>query len=300
MDKLKIVVTGAAGQLGSEFCKILKSGTCELGNLKPQLQNCEVIELSSGDLDITRLNDVLNLLEKIKPACVVNCAAFTNVDECETKVEHAFKVNAIGARNLAIACEKISAQLVHISTDYVFDGTASTPYIEQSAINPQSVYGKSKAMGEFYVQTLCRQWFIIRTSWLYGVVGKNFVKTIAVAAKKQGELKVVADQFGSPTNVCDLAFAACGLIGTNEFGIFHGSGAGHCSWFEFASEIVSCFKIEAKVKPCMSSEFVRPAKRPKFSIMENLMFKLTIGDVFRPWKAALFEFCAKINLNDLF
>lgn len=299
LNGLKILVTGASGQLGSEFCKILKLGKCELGKLDVALNYCEVFGLSSSELDVCDLKSVFNVVESIKPFCVVNCAAFTNVDGCEIQEEKAFKVNALGARNLAIACEKFGVKLVQISTDYVFDGCSSKPYIEQNVINPQSVYGKSKALGEFYVSSLCSRWFIVRTSWLYGAVGKNFVKTIAAAAKNKGKVKVVADQFGSPTNVCDLVFAVCRLICTSEFGIFHGSCNGSGTWFEFAKEIVECFKINAVVEPCMTSEFVRPAHRPVFSIMENLMFKLTVGDCFRHWKIALQNFCSSVDLNDL-
>lgn len=297
MSKQKLVITGASGQLGSEFSKILKTSNCELGSLSERFKNCEVFALSSADLNVCNFNSVLKTIETIEPFCVVNCAAFTKVDLCETKQHEAFKVNALGARNLAMACNRVGARLVQISTDYVFDGKASKPYDESSLINPQSVYGKSKALGEFYVRNFCKKWFIVRTSWLYGQVGKNFVKTIAKLAKSRGKLKVVADQFGCPTNVSDLAFSVCNLIETDEFGVYHGSGNGICSWHEFAQEIVNCFGIEAEVEPCLTSEFELPAKRPKFSAMRNLMFELTTGDCFRHWKQALKSYCSKTSLE---
>lgn len=299
LSGLKILITGAHGQLGSEFCKVLKSGGCELGSLSSKLQGCEVYGFGSTELNICNFSEVLKVVEQIKPFCVINCAAFTKVDLCETEQIDAFKVNALGARNLAMACEVVGAKLVHISTDYVFDGNSQEPYDESSLINPQNIYGKSKALGEFYVRSFCNKWFIVRTSWLYGLVGKNFVKTILKLAKSQGELKVVNDQFGSPTNACDLVFSVCSLIGTNEFGIYHGSGEGSCSWHEFAKAIVNCFKLEAVVKPCSTDDFKLPAKRPKFSVMRNLMFELTVGNHFRPWKQALESYCSQINLNSI-
>lgn len=297
MSCLKIVIVGAGGQLGSELCKILKQGECELGSLN--LKNCEVYEFKKADLDISNLAAVVKIIEGVKPFCVVNCAAFTKVDLCETQKVDAFKVNGLGARNLAIACNKVGAKLVQVSTDYVFDGKATKPYLESDALNPQSVYGKSKAFGEFYTRAFCKRWFVVRTSWLYGLVGKNFVKTIAKLAATKGKVRVVADQFGSPTNVVDLAFSICKLIETDEFGIYHGSGGGVCSWHEFALEIVKCFKIDAKVEPCLTSEFVLPAKRPKFSVLQNFMFEMTIGDYFRHWKDALKSYCLHIDLNEI-
>ncbi len=294
-----IVVVGATGQLGSEFCRILHKGYCELGDLPISLKNINVVELSSKQLDISCLNSVVELITKLKPDCVINCAAFTNVDECESSFELAFKVNAIGARNLAIACDAVNSKLVHISTDYVFDGCSTKPYVETDLCNPKNVYGKTKLLAEEYVRSFCNKWFIIRTSWLFGLTGKNFVKIIAKLAYQNGEVTVVADQFGTPTNVVDLVFSICELLTTNEFGIYHGSCKGSCSWHEFAREIVKNFKIKADVNSCTTNDFKRPATRPKFSVMDNLMFSLTIGDKFRPWKQALESYCNQIELADL-
>ncbi len=297
LASVKIVVVGAGGQLGSEFCRVLSCGKSSLGRVPKWLEGCDVLALNLSDLDICDQDRVFEVVDQTRPFCVVNCAAFTDVDACETKIETAFEVNAVGARNLAMACERVGSKLVQISTDYVFDGMAQRPYVEGDVLNPQTIYGKSKALGEKYVQSFCSRWFVVRTAWLYGRNGKNFVKTIARLAKKNGRIKVVADQFGSPTNVEDLVFAVCGLMSTEQYGIFHGSGNGSCSWHEFASEIVHFFKIDAVVESCCSADFERPAKRPKFSVMENLMFKLTIGDSFRHWKQALEVYCEAYDLT---
>lgn len=298
MNSKKILVVGSKGQLGLEFLKMLKEKNSELGPI-PEFYNEAVVKgFSFLDLDITKKEDVFELIKKEAPYAVVNCAAFTNVDLCETKKEMAFKVNALGARNLAMACEKEKAKLIHISTDYVFDGKKAEPKIEVDAINPQSVYGKSKALGEQYVKNFCKSWFILRTSWLYGQFGQNFVKTIVKAAKEKGVLSVVKDQIGSPTNALDLSYAILKLIPTTEYGIYHCSGNGQCSWFEFALKIVKNFKIKAKVNECLTKDFKRAAKRPEFSVLENFMLKLTVGDCFRNWEQAIASFAEK-NINKI-
>ena len=293
MNSKKILVVGAKGQLGLEFLNMLKENNEEIGPIPKFYEDAVVKGLSFLDLDITKKEDVFSLIKKEKPYAVVNCAAFTNVDLCETEKEMAFKVNALGPRNLAMACEKEKAKLIHISTDYVFDGQVCEKKIESDAINPQSVYGKSKALGEQYVKNFCRSWFILRTSWLYGQFGNNFVKTIVKAAKEKGVLNVVKDQIGTPTYALDLSYLILRLIPTQEYGLFHCSGNGQCSWFEFAEKIVENFKINAKVNSCFTQDFKRAAKRPKFSVLENFMLKLTIGDFFRDWKQALKSFAKK-------
>ena len=298
MNRKKILVVGAKGQLGLEFLELIKQKNSEIGKTPEFYEDLEVKGFSALELDITKKEDVFSLIKKEKPYAVVNCAAFTNVDLCETKKEIAFKVNSIGPRNLAIACENEKAKLIHISTDYVFDGKSDEKKLEWDAINPQSVYGKSKALAEQYVKNFCSRWFILRTSWLYGKYGTNFVKTIVKAGKEKGVLNVVKDQFGSPTNALDLAFAILKLIPTKEYGIFHCSGNGECSWFEFACQIVKSFKIKATVNHCLTKDFKRAAKRPKFSVLENFMLKLTVGDCFRDWKNALNSF-AKENINKI-
>ena len=241
------------------------------------------------------MEDVLKLIQKEKPYAVVNCAAYTDVDGCEDNKEKAFLVNSLGPRNIAIACEKEKAKFFHISTDYVFDGEEKGFKIEFDSINPKSIYGKSKALGEQYAMNFCSRFFILRTAWLYGENGNNFVKTIVKLAKEKKEIYVVDDQIGTPTNVVDLSYAIAKLLDTKEYGIYHCTGKGECSWFEFANHIVRCFELEAKIKPCSTEQFKRKAKRPKHSTLENFMLKQTVGDVFRDWKKALETFAEKFK-----
>ncbi len=291
-----IIVTGANGQLGTEIIDIMTSGKSELGQLSSFYKNCNVIGTDIDDLDISDLDKTIEFIENNKPYAIVNCAAMTNVDGCETNIDGAFKANAIGPRNLAIACEKIGAKILQVSTDYVFDGMGKSPYIEADMVNPNSVYGASKNLGEKYVREFCNRWFITRTAWLYGYKGNNFVKTIVKLAREKGFLKVVDDQVGNPTNAADLAWHICKLIITDEYGIYHCTGRGECSWYDFAREIVKCFNLDATVEPCSTEEFPRPARRPKYSSLDNFMLKLTIGDEFRDWKDAIKEYSKHVEI----
>lgn len=294
---MNILITGGKGQLGTEILKCFENGKTEIGTPDILLEKNSVTSIDVDTLDITNLSSVLELFEKNKYDYIINCAAYTNVDKCETDIERAFKVNTLGPRNLAIAAEKIGAKLIHISTDYVFSGAGTNPFVEWDDTDPQSIYGKTKALGEQYVREFCSRYFIIRTAWLYGYYGNNFVKTIMKTAKERGELKVVNDQRGNPTNAADLSHHILKLISTQEYGIYHGTGTGECSWFDFASKIVEYAKIDAKINPCTTDEFPRPAKRPSFSSLENLMFKATVGDEFRQWEDALKYFIENFKEN---
>lgn len=294
---MKILITGGKGQLGTEIAKCFENQRTELGIPDILKTKTELISIDVDTLDITNLEAVIEFFEYSKFDCVINCAAYTNVDKCETDIETAFKVNALGPRNLAIASEKIEAKLIHISTDYVFSGEGTTPFVEWDDSAPQSIYGKTKYLGEQYIREFCSRYFIVRTAWLYGYYGNNFVKTIMKAAREKGELKVVNDQRGNPTNAADLAHHILKLITTQEYGIYHGTGTGECSWFDFASKIVEFAGIDAKVNPCSTDEFPRPAKRPAFSSLENLMFKATVGDEFRDWEDALKYFIENFKEN---
>ena len=221
---------------------------------------------------------------------VINCAAYTNVNGCETDRDTAFGANSLGPRNLAIAADMIGAKLIHISTDYVFSGDSAVPYVEWDKCDPQSVYGKSKLLGEQYVQSLCRKYFIVRTAWLYGKTGNNFVKTMLRINREKGECRVVDDQFGNPTNAADLAHHILKLLDTEQYGIYHGTGNGICSWYEFACQIVELAGISSEVRPCSTEEYPTPAKRPAFSALDNMMFRNTVGDEFRDWGKALESF----------
>lgn len=294
---MKILVTGSNGQLGNEIKSILSAGCSEIGGNFTHLSNSDVDYIDIEQLDISLIDDVVAYVKNGNYDVIINCAALTNVDGCETNLSDlAFKVNALGARNLAIAADKVGAKLVHVSTDYVFDGNASKPYKEWDKKDPQSVYGNTKSLGEDYVRDFCKKYFILRTSWLYGYVGKNFVKTMLNAGRKNGSLKVVNDQRGNPTNANDLAHHILKLITTDEYGIYHCTGNGECTWFEFTQKIIEYSGINATVTPCSSSEFPTPTKRPSYSGLDNMMLRNTIGDEMRNWQDALKDYIKKVKL----
>ena len=296
---LKILITGSKGQLGNELTAILKNKASEIGAISPKYADCKVIAADVDMLDITNAENVNSFLEKNRPDIVVNCAAMTNVDGCETNFELAMKVNALGPLNLARACKKINAKLVHISTDYVFAGNGKSPYREWDICAPDSIYGKSKLLGEQYVREQTDKYFIIRTAWLYGYVGKNFVKTILNLAKEKSQIKVVNDQIGNPTNANDLAHHILKIALTDNYGIYHCTGAGEASWFEFASLIVKYAQLDCQIVPCSTDEFPREAKRPQYSSLDNLMLRCTVGDEMRPWQDALFIYINKLKKENI-
>lgn len=281
---MKIVVTGCDGQLGKEIIK-------ELNKENKTLKN-EIFALNREKLDICDIDKVNNCILSINPDIVINCAAFTKVDLCEDEVELAYKVNSIGPKNLAICCEKVNAKLVHISTDYVFDGNKNI-YREDDITNPQSVYGKSKLLGEQYVQSFCSKYFIIRTAWLYGD-GNNFVKTMLNLSESNNEINVVNDQIGTPTSTKDLAEVILKLIHTENYGLYHGTNKGSCSWYEFAKKIFEIKNIDIKVNPISSNEYSSKVKRPQYSVLDNFLLRTINLDDFREWEEALSEY---LNIN---
>ena len=296
---MKILITGASGQLGTEIQRQLKNGGSALGPVPERLQNATVIATDVDELDITDRDATIAFVRRHQPDTIISCAAFTNVDGCETNPEGAFKVNAIGASNLAQAAERINARLIHVSTDYVFRGEGNKPLDESERVDPKSVYGKTKALGEEYVKNFCHRYFIVRTAWLYGYAGKNFVKTIVNAGKKFGKLEVVSDQLGNPTNAEDLAHHILQLAVSHDYGVYHCTGEGICSWYEFASEIIRLSGVDATVSPCTSAEYSAKhpaaADRPAWSALENRMLACTVGNNMRDWKVALADFFAHWN-----
>lgn len=296
---MKILITGASGQLGTEIQRQLKNGGSALGPVPDRLKNATVIVTDVNELDITDRDATIAFVRRHQPDTIISCAAFTNVDGCETNPEAAFKVNAIGASNLAQAAERINARLIHVSTDYVFRGEGDKPLDESERVDPKSVYGKTKALGEEYVKNFCHRYFIVRTAWLYGYAGKNFVKTIVNAGKKFGKLEVVSDQLGNPTNAEDLAHHILQLAVSHDYGVYHCTGEGVCSWYEFASEIIRLSGVDATVAPCTSAEYSAKhpaaADRPAWSALENRMLACTVGNHMRDWKVALADFFAHWN-----
>lgn len=278
---MKIVITGAKGQLGLELTKQLEIE-----------KKYKIIATDRNELNIIDINSVNEFLLNNRPDVVINCAAHTAVDLCETDIENAYKINALGPRNLAIACEKIGAKLVQVSTDYVFDGNRMRPYREDDITCPNSIYGTSKLMGENFVRELCSKYFIVRTAWLYGE-GNNFVRTMLKLSDTNKELNVVNDQLGSPTSTVDLAKAIIALMNTEHYGVYHGTCEGQCSWYDFAKKIFELKNIDIKVNPVTSEEFKRPAPRPAYSVLDNFMFKLVGLNSFRNWEESLKEYLDK-------
>ena len=255
---MKILITGANGLLGHELSSLLKDHT--------------LILLSHSQLDISDSESVNKQIDSSSPDIIINSAAYTQVDACETNYDLAFQSNAIGPKNLAIKCKQLGIPLIHISTDYVFEGNEkkNSPLVENDKLGPKTVYGKTKLEGEKMVQENCEKYFILRTAWLYGE-GKNFVKTMLSLSKKNKELKVVNDQIGSPTYAKDLAKAIKEIIEkkSDKYGIYHVTNKGEVSWYEFAKKIFEIKNIEIKVNPCTSEEFPRPAPRPHYSVLNN-------------------------------
>ncbi len=296
---MKILITGSNGQLGNELQRIISTGRAEIGQVSEVIKTSEVFALDVDRLDITKLKEVKKVLSEINPDVVINCAAATNVDGCEANQDLAFKINAIGPRNLAMVCEEIGAKLVQVSTDYVFSGVGETPLTEFELTAPYSVYGKTKLLGEEYVRELSSKYYIVRTAWLYGYVGHNFVYTMMKLGSMKDEISVVNDQLGNPTHANDLAYHILKLIETEEYGIYHCTGKGECSWYDFASEIMKLSEKKCKVNPCTSEEYkiMNPnaAKRPEYSSLDNMMLRCTVGDEMRDWREALQSFVDNIE-----
>ena len=274
----KLLVTGSNGQLGRTVAKFYE------GNAEVELVNTDVAEL-----DITNLEQTLEFVEKVKPYAIINCAAHTGVDACETDVENAYKINALGPRNLSIAASKVGAKVVQISTDYVFSGDKDKPYTEFDIPAPQGVYGKSKLEGELFVKQFADKFFIIRTAWLYGD-GKNFVKTMLRLAETNDKVRVVSDQFGSPTSTKELAKIIDKLLWTENYGTYHGTCEGSCSWADFAKEIFRLAGKNTEVEYITTAEYPTPAKRPAYSVIDKFMLKLTVGYEPADWKTAIAEY----------
>lgn len=272
---LVVAVTGANGQLGKDVMLALK---------KRGLQG---IPLTRAEVDIVDQAQVMNTFLRVKPDVIIHTAAYTQVDQAESERDLAYQVNAYGARNVACAAAAISAKLIHLSTDYVFDGRANKPYDEYARVRPVNVYGASKRVGEELVTQCHNKTFIVRTSWVFGRHGSNFVKTMLRLAKSQSELKVVHDQIGCPTYTADLADRLMDLLHTECYGVYHITNSGHCSWYEFACAIMEEKGLQVKVRSVPTSQFPRPARRPSYSVLEGMAMRLQGFAPLRPWREAL-------------
>ena len=291
---MKLLITGARGQLGTELQALLQEGGCSLGTLPESIRKANVIPISSDSLNYDDIDSVRGCFSALSPDVIINCVAYTNVNACEAERDDAFRLNALVPRNFAIAAEESGSVLIHVSTDYVFDGRTDEPYHEWDLCNPQNVYGKSKLMGEQYVREFCRRYMVVRTSWLYGRHGGNFVKAILKAAEEKGIVKIVNDQFGNPTNAEDLAYHLLRLANTCDYGLYHCTGNGVCTWYDFAYEFIKLSGNTCSITPCSTKEYPSPARRPAYSALDNCMLRCTIGDNMRDWQEAIKDYMSKL------
>ncbi|MBQ5428818.1 MAG: dTDP-4-dehydrorhamnose reductase [Neisseriaceae bacterium] len=276
---MNFLITGAGGQVGQELHKLLPQANA----------------LTHSQLDIGDISAVRNAVQAFKPHAIINAAAYTAVDKAEEEVEKAYLINHIGAKNLAIASEEQNAILLHISTDYVFDGKKTEPYCETDTTNPQNVYGKSKLLGEQAILEHCEKAMILRTAWVFGRYGKNFVKTMLSLGKTRSHLRIVADQFGSPTEAEDIAKSLIYMAKNAQFGIYHYSGMPYVSWFEFAQKIFQAAEKQGilhapQLEPIKSEEYPTAACRPQNSRLNLEKIKNTFGILPCDWQQ---------HLNDL-
>ena len=275
---MRVLVIGASGQLGTDLVKVM--------------DDWDLVPMTHADLDICDFVYARKVLEEKKPNIVINTAAFNQVDDCEEEVSKAFWVNAFAVRNLAQICADLDCMLVHVSTNYVFDGYKKEPYKEDDLPNPLSVYGTSKLVGEYFVRNICPRHFVIRTSGLYGVAGSrakggNFVETMIRLAEGGRPIRVVNDQVLTPTYTRDLAEKIEELIQTEVYGLYHITNSGECSWYEFAAKIFELLDLNPDLGPTTTAEYGAQARRPAYAVLaRNKLKELELNDL-RPWQEAL-------------
>ena len=272
----KLLITGYKGQLATELAQLLAG-------------KYEIIGTDRDELDITDRDSTIRLVKEISPSVVINAAAYNDVDKAESQKELVFLINAKGPENIATACEEVKAKFVHLSSDYVFDGKKRTPYIESDITNPLNVYGKSKVEAEKLVSNSCSRHFLLRTAWLYGAFGNNFLKTMLKLSQEKDEVGVVNDQMGTPTYSLDLARTIAHIIETDDYGLYHATNAGECSWYDFAKEIFRVAGKKTQVYPIDTPQSQREALRPAYSVMENRRLEKEHGYFMRSWEEALGE-----------
>lgn len=278
------MIIGAGGQLGSELVNIL--------------QDDVLIPLTHIDIEMTNQEQVNDILSSNMPDVVINTTAYHRVDDCEDNVEKSFSVNAYAVRTLAKICSELDTTLVHFSTDYVFGGEKGIPYTEEDMPNPLSVYAVSKLAGEYFVRNICNRHFVIRTCGLYGAKGisgkgENFVELMLKLSKQKKPIRIVADQIVTPTYARELAFKVSQLIRTREYGLYHMTNEGSCSWYEFARTVFDLTGIKANLSPTTAAEYGAKARRPAYSVLENRnLTRLGLDDM-RPWKDALKDYLSE-------
>lgn len=275
---LRVMITGASGQLGYDLIRALNSGH-------------RLYALSRKQLDVTDEEAVLSVVRKFRPDVIIHAAAFTDVDGAESRREQAFAVNGAGTRNVAVAAEQAGARMVYVSTDYVFDGKAKSPYTEFEDPSPINTYGRSKLAGEQYVRMFCTRYYIVRTAWLYGKAGNNFVTRMISLASNKGKLSAVVDQIGSPTYTLDLAEWIGALIHTRKYGIYHAVNQGFCSRYEWVRAILEDIRADGvKLLPARADEFKLPAARPAYTPLDGLAARVSGLPSIRDWRSALKAF----------
>ncbi len=281
---MKVLVIGSNGQLGSEIYREFSAG----GN--------EVVGLTHNDIEVSDRDSVTNNFRSIKPDLIVNTAAMHNVEKCEQDPPLSFAVNGEGARNLALACSDLGSVLMHISTDYVFDGKKNAPYIESDMVSPLNVYANTKVSGELFINSICEKRYIVRTSGVYGrhpcraKGGLNFVELMLKLAKERPEIKVVNDEFLAPTSAKEIAKQLLNLAKSGSYGLYHATAEGSCSWYEFAKKIFELTGTKTNLLVAGPNEFPMKVPRPKYSVLENANLKNKGLDIFKSWDEALSEY----------
>jgi dTDP-4-dehydrorhamnose reductase len=279
----RILVIGAKGMLGKDLVEILRSSS-----RVDQHLDCEILGWDIEEIDIQEEKNTVTKIESLRPNIVINIAAYTNVDGCESHDEKAFAINAEGMRHVALGALRCRAKVVYLSTDYIFDGKKREPYLEDDPPHPLSVYGRSKLRGEQYVQEMVEDALIVRTQWLYGKYGNNFVASVLRQAREKKVLSIVNDQVGSPTYTIDLSRAISVLIQCDARGVFHVANSDLCTWFAFGQEILKLSGMEGvRIVPISSEELGRPATRPLYSVLNTEKLKRETGMTLRPWSEAL-------------
>ncbi|MFW5981017.1 MAG: dTDP-4-dehydrorhamnose reductase [bacterium] len=274
---MRVLITGGRGLLGRELKLLLED-------------EYELYSWGKEELDITDSKEVIAKIIELNPDIVIHGAAYVDADGCEKNIDLAYRVNAYGTRNIAIACQQSKSEMIYISSDYVFDGKKGSPYLEFDNPNPINIYGKTKLAGEEFVKSLLNQYFIVRTAWLYGDYGNDFIKTMLKLAKEREFVNIVKDQVGTPTYVKDLVEAIKIILDSKLYGIYHATNDGEASWYEFAKRIFEYSNSQVKVKAVTSQEFVSAAARPAYSVLNNYSLEQGFGYKMRDWEIALEDY----------